>query len=92
MTSFTEGSPQVVKEAMAAGCPVVSVDVGDVRERIAGLAACSICERNPKALAEGLRNALAFTGRTEGRERLCALGLDNDRIAGQLIEIYQSCL
>lgn len=92
MTSFTEGSPQVVKEAMAAGCPVVSVDVGDVRERIAGLTACSICKCSPEDLAEGLRNALAFAGRTGGRERLRALGLDNDSIAGQLMEIYEYCL
>ena len=92
MTSFTEGSPQVVKEAMAAGCPVVSVDVGDVRERIAGLTACSIRGRSPEALAEGLRSALAFDGRTEGRERLRILGLDNDCIAGQLMDIYKRCL
>lgn len=37
LTSFTEGSPQFVKEAVACGCPVVSTDVGDVAEVINGV-------------------------------------------------------
>ncbi len=32
LTSFSEGSPTVIKEAIAAKLPFVSVDVGDVRE------------------------------------------------------------
>ena len=37
MTSFNEGSPQVIKEALSCGCPIVSVDVWDVKERVEGV-------------------------------------------------------
>jgi glycosyltransferase involved in cell wall biosynthesis len=37
LTSFTEGSPQFVKEAIACGCPIVSTDVGDAAEVIDGV-------------------------------------------------------
>ena len=37
LTSFTEGSPQFVKEAIACGCPIVSTDVGDAAEVINGV-------------------------------------------------------
>ena len=92
MTSFTEGSPQVVKEAMACGCPIVSVDVGDVAERIGGLEGCYIAERNPQDIADKLNNALAFNSRTKGRERIIELGLTNDLVAKKLIKIYEQVI
>ena len=88
MTSFTEGSPQVVKEAMACGCPIVSVDVGDVAERIDGLEACYIEERHPQDIANKLQQALSLNFRTKGRERIIELGLTNDLVAKKLVEIY----
>jgi len=90
MTSHTEGSPQVIKEAMASGCPIVSVDVGDVAERIDGIEGCYIAERDPAAIAQKLRMAFDFNGRTEGRRKIDEMGLDNNEIAKNLIQIYQN--
>lgn len=92
MTSFTEGSPQVVKEAMASGCPIVSVDVGDVSERIESIEGCYIAERNPQDIASKLQQALSLNSRTKGRERIIELGLTNDIVAKKLIEIYKNIL
>ena len=92
MTSHTEGSPQVVKEAMACGCPIVSVDVGDVRWVTENVAGCYIAERNPNAIAACLRVAMVFGSRTEGRERIKELGLTNDKVAEKLMTIYQSVI
>jgi glycosyltransferase involved in cell wall biosynthesis len=91
MTSHTEGSPQVIKEALTCGCPIVSVDVGDVAELLSGLEGCFLVrEASAPTLAEALKTALSFRGRTTGRERIVERGLTNDRIARQLMRIYQS--
>lgn len=89
MTSKTEGSPQVIKEAMACGCPIVSVDVGDVAERIEGVDGCFVVKsREPAAIADALKKAVVFEGRTNGCERIIAMGLSNEQVVMQLVDIY----
>ena len=90
MTSKTEGSPQVIKEAMACGCPIVSVDVGDVAERVEGVDGCYVVSsREPAAIAEALQQALAFPGKTNGRQRIIEMGLSNTQVAERLMAIYK---
>ena len=91
MTSRTEGSPQVIKEALACGCPIVSVDVGDVAERVSGVKGCYVVpSREPKDIAAALLQAITFEGRTNGRDRIIEVGLSNEQVAEQLIAIYKS--
>ena len=90
MTSKTEGSPQVIKEAMACGCPIVSVDVGDVAERVSGVEGCYVVSsREPRDIANALQLAMAFEGKTDGRQRIIEMGLSNEQVAERLMAIYK---
>ena len=90
LTSKWEGSPNVIKEAMACGCPIVSTDIGDVRERMAGVEGCFVANtREPEELARLLQRAISFEGKTYGRDKIIADGLDNRQVAKRLVEIYE---
>jgi len=90
LTSDAEGSPQVVKEAMACNLPIVSVEVGDVAEVIGGTEGCFLCQRTPEDVAAKLRLALERGRRTNGREAVLHLSLD--RIADRILGIYGQVL
>lgn len=90
MTSFSEGSPQVIKEALSCGCPIVSVDVGDVKKRVEGVEGCYVAKtREPNELTDLLREALRFDGKTKGREKIVSDRLDNRQVAEELLTIYK---
>lgn len=92
VTSKSEGSPQFTKEVMACGCPIVSVDVGDVAEQVEGLDGCYIAKtREPKELAELLKKAIAF-GKTKGHQHIKDMRLDNVQVAERLVEIYRNVI
>ena len=93
MTSRTEGSPQVIKEAMACGCPIVSVNVGDVAERTDGVNGCYVVQsREPKDIADALVKAIAVKGKTNGREKILEYGLINQQVAEKIIGIYKQII
>lgn len=90
LASDFEGSPQVVKEAMACNLPVVSVDVGDVAEILEGVEGCCICTRDPRSIAEKLRVVLERGRRTNGRVAIQRYELSS--IARRVIEVYRETL
>jgi glycosyltransferase involved in cell wall biosynthesis len=84
--SKREGSPNVVKEALACNLPVVSVPVGDVAERLKDVSPSAIVSRDPHAIAEALTSVLITRNRSNGRERVESLSLD--RIGRRVCEVY----
>lgn len=89
LTSINEGSPNVVKEALACDLPIVSVNVGDVLTRLSGIEGCEVCfDDKPSAIAKALEHVLKRGKRIKGRERIQAL--DEHLLTRKVIEIYQS--
>ncbi len=91
LTSFQEGSPNVVKEALACNLPVVSVNVGDVRERIGAIEGCVLCESSaPEVLADALLTVLKHPRRLASRELI--RDLDGTVLAEKVIDVYRRAL
>lgn len=66
LTSKSEGSPQIIKEAMACNCPIVSTDVGDIVKIINGAKLCYVSNKYndlKKAIFEILNNKHRSDGR-----------------------------
>lgn len=93
--SYMEGSPNVIKEAMACNCPIVSTDVGDVSWVFGKTKGCYLASFDPADFAEKLKEAISFAqtkGRTKGRHRIMNLSLDMETVAKRLTSVYKKCI
>jgi glycosyltransferase involved in cell wall biosynthesis len=72
---------------MACNCPIVSVDVGDVKEILGNTEGCFITSYDPADVAEKINMALDFEGRTKGRKKIGHL--ESSIIAGKVMEVYK---
>jgi teichuronic acid biosynthesis glycosyltransferase TuaC len=90
LTSQHEGSPNIIKEALACNLPVVSVDVGDVRERIESIEGCYLASPDPGDLAAKLSLVHSGTRRVTGRAAMQELSLEN--IARKVKNLYEDII
>lgn len=91
LTSVAEGSPNVVKEALACNLPVVSTDVGDVSEQLDGVRLSHVRAADPAALAEAVEEVLsALPERSDGRARSGGLALE--AVSERVLAAYAGAL
>lgn len=91
LTSRHEGSPMVVKEAVAVGLPVVAVDVGDVAEILSGGQSGIVVESTARAVRQGIEDGLHLSGdlvRPTGFEERYSLA----SVASSLEAIYEAAI
>ncbi|ULQ57943.1 glycosyltransferase family 4 protein [Flavihumibacter rivuli] len=91
LTSFTEASPQVVKEALACNLPVIATRVGDVEKTLKGLPGCSVHDKeDQEGFVRDLAKLAESQGRKEGlRQRIFDLELDQRTVCRKVFEMYQ---
>jgi len=90
LCSDTEGSPVVIKEAMACNLPIVSTAVGDVPAVIGGVEGCYLAEQTAHDLADKLGLALALGRRTDGRQAVQHLQTVGEACA--ILALYERVL
>lgn len=86
--SWSEGSPNALKEAMACELPIVATPVGDIPERLQGVAGCSVVPPELDDFAAAIVEALP-RGRSPDA-RAAVAGLSMDRVAERVEQVYKS--
>ena len=92
VTSLHEGSPNVVKEAMACNLPVVSVPCGDVAERLRTTTPGGICPYDPGILSQAVQRVVVTSVRSNGRDQIKEQGLTAENVAARLVQLYSHVL
>lgn len=89
LTSYLEGSPNVIKEGMATSIPIVATNVGDVRDVISQTEGCYITDFDADDMAKKLKLAIDF-GETTGRKDIEHLEINT--VAKRIIGLYENII
>lgn len=88
----SEGSPQVVKEALACNCPIVATGVADIPKLLDGVRNSYTTSFDAGEIASRIEMILQDGRRSDGRKKIAERRLDNPQVADSLLAIYQSVL
>lgn len=93
MTSLYEGSPQIIKEAMVAGIPIISTNVGDVRMMLDGVSNCYVIDSfESKQFIAPFKYLISLDHDkrvTNGKNRIEKLHLDQHSVISKVYSIYK---
>lgn len=87
VTSRHEGSPTIVKEALACNLPIVSVPVGDIPQKIQDLDGCHLAVPDASELALKLHRVWMYPVRIAGRATVHSASAEHS--AKRLVEFYE---
>lgn len=89
LTSEFESSPMIVKEALCCKVPVVSTELGDVRDLFGDLRGCFICQPEPNQIASALSWACGLSS-IEGWAGPQNSGLEKKALDEEIVSVHQS--
>ena len=87
ITSRSEGSPNVVKEAISCNCPVISTNVY-VKEIIKDIDSCYVVKSNPIDISEKILKSLFKTKKIDHSINY----LSSEKISKQVLSLYSKQL
>jgi len=90
ITSRHEGSNNTVKEALACNLPVVATPAGDIPKRLAGVQPSAVVAPDPTIIADSIEEILQQGIRSNGREYVTQLSLEN--VAKRMLKVYRETL
>ncbi len=92
MPTKSEGSPQVVKEALACNCPIVATGVADIPELLSGVSNCYTTGFDASEIANRIDSIIKSGQRSNGRDKVISMNLDNPLVAKRIKMIYEKVL
>lgn len=93
MTSDQEGSPNSIKECIMCNVPIVSTDVGNVRDMVSDVTGCYVSvDFSSEELASYVDKVLKDSQPFNGRDALINKGYGIHEVAQKLVDLYEKVI